>query len=26
VQAWLAEQGRGLVVRDAVIPIVPGAI
>jgi L-aminopeptidase/D-esterase-like protein len=26
VQARLAEQGRGLVVRDAVIPIVPGAI
>jgi L-aminopeptidase/D-esterase-like protein len=26
VQAWLAEQGRGLVVGDAVIPIVPGAI
>ena len=26
VQAWLAEQGRGLVVRGAVIPIVPGAI
>ncbi len=26
VQAWLAEQGRGLIVRDAVIPIVPGAI
>jgi L-aminopeptidase/D-esterase-like protein len=26
VQAWLAEQGRGFVVRDAVIPIVPGAI
>jgi len=26
VQAWLAQQGRGLVVRDAVIPIVPGAI
>ena len=26
VQAWLAEQGRGLRVRDAVIPIVPGAI
>ncbi len=26
VQAWLAEQGRGLVVRSAVIPIVPGAI
>src|ERR1700744_3812508 len=26
VQAWLAEQGRGLVVREAVIPIVPGAI
>ena len=26
VQAWLAEQGRGLSVRGAVIPIVPGAI
>jgi L-aminopeptidase/D-esterase-like protein len=26
VQAYLAEQGRGFVVRDAVIPIVPGAI
>ncbi len=26
VQAWLAEKGRGLVVRGAVIPIVPGAI
>jgi L-aminopeptidase/D-esterase-like protein len=26
VQAWLAEQGRGFVVRDALIPIVPGAI
>ena len=26
VQAWLAEQGRGLRIRDAVIPIVPGAI
>jgi L-aminopeptidase/D-esterase-like protein len=26
VQAWLAEQGRGLAIRDAVIPIVPGAI
>jgi len=26
VQAWLAEQGRGLKIRDAVIPIVPGAI
>ena len=26
VQAWLAEQGRGFRVRDAVIPIVPGAI
>jgi L-aminopeptidase/D-esterase-like protein len=26
VQAWLAEQGRGLRVRDAVIPVVPGAI
>src|SRR6195256_1437981 len=26
VQAWLAEQGRGFVVRDAVVPIVPGAI
>src|ERR1700685_2440085 len=26
VQAWLAEKGRGFNVRDAVIPIVPGAI
>jgi L-aminopeptidase/D-esterase-like protein len=26
VQAWLAEQGRGFIVRGAVIPIVPGAI
>jgi L-aminopeptidase/D-esterase-like protein len=26
VQAWLAEQGRGFVLRGAVIPIVPGAI
>ena len=26
MQAWLAEQGRGFRVRDAVIPIVPGAI
>jgi L-aminopeptidase/D-esterase-like protein len=26
VQAWLAEQGRGFVVRGATIPIVPGAI
>jgi len=26
VQAWLAEQGRGLRIRGAVIPIVPGAI
>jgi L-aminopeptidase/D-esterase-like protein len=26
VQAWLAEQGRGLNIRGAVIPIVPGAI
>jgi L-aminopeptidase/D-esterase-like protein len=26
VQAWLAGQGRGFVVRGAVIPIVPGAI
>jgi L-aminopeptidase/D-esterase-like protein len=26
VQAWLAERGRGFVIRDAVIPIVPGAI
>src|SRR5215212_916832 len=26
VQAWLAEQNRGLRIRDAVIPIVPGAI
>ena len=26
VQAWLAEQGHGFRIRDAVIPIVPGAI
>ncbi len=26
VQAWLAEQGRGLAVREALIPLVPGAI
>jgi L-aminopeptidase/D-esterase-like protein len=26
VQAWLAEQGRGFQIREAVIPIVPGAI
>jgi L-aminopeptidase/D-esterase-like protein len=26
VQAWLAEQGRGLAVRTARVPIVPGAI
>src|SRR6266702_7131017 len=26
VQAWLAEQGRGLRIREAVIPILPGAI
>ena len=26
VQAWLAEQGRGFTIRDAVIPIVPGAV
>ncbi|WP_024507086.1 P1 family peptidase [Bradyrhizobium sp. ARR65] len=26
IQAWLVEQGRGFVVRGAVIPIVPGAI
>jgi L-aminopeptidase/D-esterase-like protein len=26
VQAWLAERGRGLRIRDAVIPIVSGAI
>lgn len=26
IQAWLAEQGRGLRVREAVIPLVPGAI
>jgi L-aminopeptidase/D-esterase-like protein len=26
VQAWLAEQGRGFQVRDAIIPIVAGAI
>src|SRR5919204_3427350 len=26
MQAWLAEQGRGFVVRTARVPIVPGAI
>lgn len=26
IQAWLAAQGRGFRLRDAVIPIVPGAI
>jgi D-aminopeptidase len=26
VQAWLREQGRGFQVRDALVPIVPGAI
>ena len=26
MQAWLAEQGRGFKIADAVIPIVPGAI
>ncbi|MBV8790939.1 MAG: P1 family peptidase, partial [Pseudolabrys sp.] len=26
VQAWLREQGRGFRVREAVVPIVPGAI
>jgi L-aminopeptidase/D-esterase-like protein len=26
VQAWLREQGRGFVVREAVVPIVPGAV
>jgi L-aminopeptidase/D-esterase-like protein len=26
VQAWLAEQGRGFRIRNAVVPIVPGAI
>src|SRR5438045_7628261 len=26
VQAWLAERGRGLRIREALIPIVPGAI
>jgi D-aminopeptidase len=26
VQAWLAERGRGYRIRDAVVPIVPGAI
>jgi L-aminopeptidase/D-esterase-like protein len=26
VQAWLAEHGRGFRIRDAIIPIVPGAI
>jgi L-aminopeptidase/D-esterase-like protein len=26
VQAWLREQGRGFKIRDALVPIVPGAI
>jgi L-aminopeptidase/D-esterase-like protein len=26
IQAWLAEQGRGFRIREAIIPIVPGAI
>jgi len=26
MQAWLREQGRGFRIRDAVVPIVPGAI
>jgi len=26
MQGWLAEQGRGFAIADAVIPIVPGAI
>jgi L-aminopeptidase/D-esterase-like protein len=26
VQAWLAEQGRGYRIREAIIPMVPGAI
>jgi D-aminopeptidase len=26
VQAWLAERGRGFVIREAVVPIVPGAV
>src|SRR5207248_1174217 len=26
MQGWLAERGRGFAVRDAIIPIVPGAI
>jgi L-aminopeptidase/D-esterase-like protein len=26
VQAWLAEQGRGFAIREARIPIVPGAV
>src|SRR5690348_14140253 len=26
VQAWLAEQGRGFRIREAIVPIVPGAI
>jgi L-aminopeptidase/D-esterase-like protein len=26
VQAWLRDQGRGFKIRDAVVPIVPGAI
>jgi L-aminopeptidase/D-esterase-like protein len=26
IQAWLAEQGRGFAIRDARVPIVPGAV
>jgi L-aminopeptidase/D-esterase-like protein len=26
VQAWLVEQGRGLAIRTALVPIVPGAV
>jgi L-aminopeptidase/D-esterase-like protein len=26
IQAWLAERGRGFVIREAVVPIVPGAV
>ncbi len=26
VQAWLAERGRGFAIREAVVPIVPGAV
>lgn len=26
IQAWLAEQGRGFAIREALVPIVPGAV